>query len=181
MPVLIVSENTWPQEGFSRKRSIRPSSSVTTMPNSSGLSTETSPIGGGGSLLLVEAHEGGEVDVAERVAGDDEERVVELVGGQANRAGGPGRRLLDRVLDADAVRLAAPEVRPDRLRHVRHCDHDVLESMRLQELDDVLHARPPDDRDHGLRLVRGQRAQPGALPARHHDRLHRTVLSTARM
>ncbi len=44
MPVLIVSEKTWPQEGFSRKRSIRPSSSVTTIPNSSGLSTDLRPI-----------------------------------------------------------------------------------------------------------------------------------------
>ena len=39
MPVLIVSVKTWPHDGFSRKRSIRPSSSVTTIPNSSGLST----------------------------------------------------------------------------------------------------------------------------------------------
>ena len=39
MPVLIVSLNTWPHVGFSRKRSIEPSSRVMTMPNSSGLST----------------------------------------------------------------------------------------------------------------------------------------------
>ena len=44
MPVLIVSEKTWLQEGFSRKRSMRPSSSVTTIPNSSGFSTDLSPI-----------------------------------------------------------------------------------------------------------------------------------------
>ena len=44
MPVLIVSEKTWPHDGFSRKRSIRPSSSVTTIPNSSGFSTDLSPI-----------------------------------------------------------------------------------------------------------------------------------------
>ena len=44
MPVLIVSEKTWPQDGFSRKRSIRPSSSVTTIPNSSGFSTDFSPM-----------------------------------------------------------------------------------------------------------------------------------------
>ena len=44
MPVLIVSEKTWPHDGFSRKRSIRLSSSVTTIPNSSGLSTDFSPI-----------------------------------------------------------------------------------------------------------------------------------------
>ena len=44
MPVLIVSEKTWLHEGFSRKRSIRPSSSVTTIPNSSGFSTDLRPI-----------------------------------------------------------------------------------------------------------------------------------------
>ncbi len=44
MPVLIVSENTWLQDGFSRKRSTRPSSSVTTIPNSSGFGTDLSPI-----------------------------------------------------------------------------------------------------------------------------------------
>ena len=42
MPVLTVSLNTWPQVGFSRKRSMRPSSSITTTPNSSGFSTRLS-------------------------------------------------------------------------------------------------------------------------------------------
>ena len=44
MPVLMVSEKTWPQVGFSRNRSIEPSSLVMTMPNSSGFSTGTRPI-----------------------------------------------------------------------------------------------------------------------------------------
>ena len=44
MPVLIVSLNTWPHVGFSRKRSIEPSSRVITMPNSSGFSTGTRPM-----------------------------------------------------------------------------------------------------------------------------------------
>ena len=44
MPVLIVSEKTWPQVGFSRKRSMDPSSLVMTMPNSRGFSTGVSPI-----------------------------------------------------------------------------------------------------------------------------------------
>ena len=39
MPVLMVSLNTCPQPGFSRNRSMLPSSRVMTMPNSSGLST----------------------------------------------------------------------------------------------------------------------------------------------
>jgi hypothetical protein len=39
MPVLTVSEKTCPQAGFSRKREMRPSSSVMTIPKSSGFST----------------------------------------------------------------------------------------------------------------------------------------------
>ena len=39
MPVLMVSLKTWPQVGFSRNRSIDPSSFVITIPNSSGFST----------------------------------------------------------------------------------------------------------------------------------------------
>ena len=173
MPVLIVSEKTWPHDGFSRNRSTRPSSSVTTIPNSSGLSTAFSPIVTDACFSLWNAIEPGEVDVAERVAGDDEERVVELAGGEPHRAGGAERRLLDRVADVDAERLAVPEVAPDRLRQERDGDDDVLEAVALQQLDDVLHARLADDRDHRLRLVRRERPQARALAARHDDGLHR--------
>ncbi len=44
IPALIVSLNTWPHDGFSRNRSIDPSSRVMTMPNSSGFSTRTRPM-----------------------------------------------------------------------------------------------------------------------------------------
>ena len=42
MPVLMVSLKTWPQPGFSKKRSMLPSSRVITIPNSSGFSTAES-------------------------------------------------------------------------------------------------------------------------------------------
>ena len=54
MPVLMVSLKTWPQVGFSRKRSIDPSSSVITMPNSSGFSTALQGDGGQRPARLVE-------------------------------------------------------------------------------------------------------------------------------
>ncbi len=57
MPVLIVSLKTWPHDGFSRKRSTRPSSSVTTIPNSSGFSTDLRPIVTARLLLAVELDE----------------------------------------------------------------------------------------------------------------------------
>src|ERR1035441_8106016 len=44
MPVLMVSLKTWPQVGFSKNRSIDPSSRVMTIPNSSGFSTALSAI-----------------------------------------------------------------------------------------------------------------------------------------
>src|SRR5581483_1748752 len=126
MPVLIVSLKTCPHDGFSRKRSMRPSSSVTTMPNSSGFSTDFNPI------------------------------VTDAPCCEANRARRAERRLLDRVRDVDAERLAVAEVRADRLRQERDGDDHVLEAVLLQELDDVLHARLADDRHHRLRLIRGQ-------------------------
>ncbi len=123
-------------------------------------------------LLLVERDELRQVDVAERISGDDEERVVEPARGEADRAGGAERRLLDRVADVDAERLSAPEVAPDRLRQERDRDDHVRHAMALQELDDVLHARLADDRHHRLRLVRRERAQARALAAGHDDGLH---------
>ena len=123
-------------------------------------------------LLLVEADERAEVDVAERVPGDDEERLVERALGELHRAGRAHRRLLDGVADRDALALPRAEVAADRLRHEGERDDDVVEAVLLQELDDVLHARLADDRDHRLRLIRGERAQARAFAARHHDRLH---------
>ena len=110
MPVLIVSEKTWPQDGFSRKRSTFPSSSVTTIPNSSGLSTDFSPIVTAAPVSSCRRDERAEVDVAERVAGDDEERLVEGAAREPDRAGRAERQLLDRVLDVQAERLAVAEV-----------------------------------------------------------------------
>ena len=69
------------------------------------------------------------------------------------------------------------EVAADRLRHVGDGDDHLVEAVLLEQLDDVLHAGLADDRDHRLRLVRGQRAQARALAAGHHDGLHVTLTS----
>ena len=110
---------------------MRPSSSVTTIPNSSGFSTDLRPIVTDAFFSLWNSTSFVEVDVAERVAGDDEERVVEPAGREPHRAGGAERRLLDRVRDVDAERLAAAEVAADRLRQERDRDDHVLEAVLL--------------------------------------------------
>ena len=124
-------------------------------------------------FVPVRLDEGGQVDVAERVARDDDERLGQALVRQPDGAGRPERLLLDGVVDVEPEALAAAEVRADRLRHEREGDHDLLDPVALDEVDDVLHARLPDDRHHRLRLVRGQRPEPRPLPTRHHDCLHR--------
>src|SRR5207247_331214 len=100
-----------------------------------------------------------------------EDGVVELAGGEAHRAGGPERRLLDRVLDPQAQRLAVAEVAPDRLREERERDDHVLEAVPLQQFQDVLHARPADDRHHRPRLIRARRLPVRRCPVLHAARL----------
>ncbi len=124
------------------------------------------------TALAVERDERRQVEVAEGVAGDDEERVVELAGRKAHGTGGAGRRVLDRVLDVHAERLAVGEVAADRLRQEGDGHDHVVHAVGAEQLEDVLHARLADDRDHRLRLIRRQRAQARALAAGHDDGLH---------
>src|SRR5205814_9679554 len=67
-----------------------------------------------GLPLAVELDEPGQVDVAESVAGDDEERVVELAAREPDGARSPEGGLLDRVLDVQAEARPRAEVAPDR-------------------------------------------------------------------
>ena len=173
MPVLTVSENTWPQVGFSRKRSIQPSSSMMTMPNSSGSGTRVRPIVTSAPLSLVELDQVGEVDVGERVAGDDEEGLVaQRVLGVLDAAGGAERRLLGGVVQRHAELLAVAEVVADQAGEELHGDDDLVEAVPLEQPQDVLHHRPVDHGQQRLGHVRGQRPQPGALAAGHDDGLH---------
>ena len=123
-------------------------------------------------LLAVELHETAEIDVTQRVAGDDEKGVVETAGGETHRSGGARWRFLDRVCEVHPERLARAEIAADRLR--QECDRDdhVLEAVLLEQVDDVLHARLADDRHERLRLVGRERTETRALAAGHDDGLH---------
>ena len=118
------------------------------------------------------ATSGGEVDVGEDVAGDHDEALVELVTGVADRSRRAQGRLLGGVDHADAELRPVPEVAADGIGHERHGDHDVLEAVLAQEVDDVLHHGPVGHGQHGLGLVRGERTKSRALAARHDHRLH---------
>jgi hypothetical protein len=175
-PVLIVSEKTWPQDGFSRKRSIRPSSSVTTIPNSSGLSTDLSPIVTAASRSLWTRMIS--VRSTSQSASPEMTRKVSSSLSLASRTE-PAVPSGDSSTSTRSrpEPLAVAEVAADRLRHERDGHDHLVEAVLLEQLDDVLHARLADDRHHRLGLVRGQRAQARALAAGHHDRLHAVVTS----
>src|SRR4026208_861734 len=113
---------------------MRPSSSVTTIPNSSGFSTDLSPIVTAAPRSLWNSTRrvrsksqraspemtrnvssslsGARAAAAEGVAGDDEEPLVELARRGAGGAGRARGRFLDGVLDVHALALAVSEVAP---------------------------------------------------------------------
>ena len=180
MPVLIVSENTSPHVGFSRNRSIWPSSRVMTMPKSTGFSTRFNAIVANALAGVVLLDDPAEIDVGEHVAGDHEERLVELGHRVAHRAGGAERRFLGGVAHPHAELRAVAEVGADVVRHERDRHDDVVEAVPGEELHDVLHHRHVRDRHHRLGLVARERAQPRAFTAGQDHCLHAPTSTPAR-
>ena len=119
-----------------------------------------------------------QVDVGERVARDDQERVVlaagEEVGDVANAAGGAEELLLLAVGELDPERRAVAEVVADPIAEVGEVGDHLAEAVPARELEDVLHHRPVDDRRERLRDLEGERPQPLAEPRSEDHRAHRT-------
>ena len=175
IPVLMVSLKTWPQVGFSRNRSMDPSSWVMTMPNSSGSSTAFRAMVARAPLASWKSTTRGQVDVGEDVARDDDEPLVELVPGVQHRPGRAERGGLGGVDHADPELRAVAEIAADGVGHEGDRDHDVLEAVLAQQADDVLHHGPVGHGQHRLRLVRGEGAEAGALAAGHDQRFHGSI------
>src|SRR4029453_16941936 len=125
MPVLMVSEKTWPHWGFSRNRSMRPSSPAMPMPNSSGLGMR---LRAPGAAAAVEAHHLVEVDVGEGVPGDDHEGLTEHLGGVADAAGRAQGGGLGGVGQVDLHVRAVAEVVADLAGQELGGDPDVFEA-----------------------------------------------------
>ena len=133
-----------------------------------------------GAVLLVVADQGGQVDVGEGVARDDQERVgPQLVLGVLHAARRPQRHLLGGVLQAHADVLAVAEVIAYQRGQELDRHHGLGEPVPLEQQQHVFHDRLVHHRQQWLGLVGGHRAQPGALPARHHHCLHLLPVSSA--
>ena len=76
MPVLIVSENTCPHVGFSRKRSMQPVLGGDHHAEVERVRDALERDRDCGAALLVKRDDFGQIDVGDRVTGDDQERLV---------------------------------------------------------------------------------------------------------
>ena len=113
---------------------------------------------------LVELAHRRQVDVGERVAGDDEEGVAEEAGRVADAACGAKQLLLAPVGELDAELRPVAEVVLDRLREPVQVGDRLAEAVPGEQAEDVLHHRPVQHRRHRLRHRIGDRPQPGAEP-----------------
>ncbi len=114
-----------------------------------------------------------DVDAGHHVAVEDDERVVDALGGVANRAAGAERRRLDDVAQAHAGAGAVAEHFFDAARLIVEAeDHLVDLGNLLEEIDLVVEERAIEDRHDGLRRVDRQRTQARALASGEQNGLH---------
>ena len=103
---------------------------------------------------------------------DQERAGPQLVLGVLHAARRAQRHLLGGVLQAHADVLAVAEVVAHQRGQELDRHHGLGEPVPLEQQQHVLHDRLVHHRQQRLGLVGGHRAQPGALPARHHHCLH---------
>jgi len=133
--------------------------------------------GDGGLPLLVEGDHAAEVEVGERIAAYDKERLVQEVLGQADGPGSPRRGLFHRVVDAHAEAAAVAEVVADQPGQESQGHDHFVDTVPLEQLQDVLDGGLVHHRHHRLGLVRREGPQTGALTAGHDYCLHGSLLS----
>ena len=129
--------------------------------------------------LAMEREDLREVDVGEGIAGDHEERTVQVARELPNRSARAKRRFLDAVAKAHADSAAIAVAVLDDRRHVLERHERVLDAVALEEVEDVPEAGLVDDGHHRLRTIDRQRSKTAALAACHHDGLHWRESSSA--
>src|SRR5437762_1331882 len=126
----------------------------------------------GGLALAMERDDLRQVDVRESIAGDNEERAVEIVGQLPDRPARAERSFLHAVTKPHPDPAAVPVAVLDDGGEVLKRDERVLDAVALEELEDVPEARLVDDGHHRLRTIDRQRSKTAPLAARHDDGLH---------
>jgi hypothetical protein len=163
MPVLIVSLNTSPHEGFSRKRVILPSCIHDHDAELQGIRYAREHYRGIRALLLMKAYRRFEIEIGEHVAADDDDTVLpDFLQRIAHAAGGAVIRFRLHVLHGNTVFLSSPKNFPDRGRMVEEQRDDLPETMLFQQVNDVQHHGPVDHGHHRFGNVAGKRGAVGS-------------------
>lgn len=125
------------------------------------------------ALLLVEGNEVREVEVGERVTGNDEEGVVlQRLFGVLHAAGGAERLLLVGIAQLHAELFAVPEVILDQGGEELDGHDRLIEPVPFQQPEHMLHDRPVGHRQERFGHARGHGTKTSAFAASHHDGLH---------
>ena len=117
--------------------------------------------------------DGVDVDAGHHVAVEHDQRVVDALGGVANRAAGAERRRLDDVAQAHAGAGAVAEHLFDAARLVVEAeDHLVDLGHLLEQIDLVVEERAIENRHDRLRGMNRQRTEARALASSEQNGLH---------
>ena len=126
------------------------------------------------------ADQRGEIDVGQRVAGNDNETVRPRAAARANftaPAVPSGVSSTTYAIEHADLRTVA-EIVLDFVGEIVQGRDDVGDAVAAQQIDDVLHHRLVGDRRQRLGAARRQRPKARALAAGHHDGFHRPTLCT---
>ena len=129
--------------------------------------------------LTMPIDHGRQVEIGHRIAGYDQERLVEERSRVAHAPGGAERTILQDVLDLHVELAAVAKVVANVSAKVREGDHDLTDTVIAQQAEDVLDHWCPHHRDERLWIPTGQRSEPGSLAPRHDHGLHRPTPGSA--
>ena len=141
---------------------------------------------GDGTCSVVRSDNGREVEVDDGIAAYDEECRIEEAGVRlhAREAARATRRVvthraldveftLERVRHGHAEARAVAEVVLDLVGQIGRVHHNLVETVPVKQVDDELHHRPPEHRDHWLGKEVGEGAHARALACGEDHGLHR--------
>ena len=116
-----------------------------------------------------------EIGLAQRVPVEREEAPFEVAAGEADRASGAERLVLDRVLERHPVVLRS-EPGLDLIGEIAGRDDPALDAVSREVLEGVREQRPVDEREHVLARPVGERSEPRPLAAHedHRGKAHTT-------
>jgi hypothetical protein len=125
-----------------------------------------------GLSLLMKGDNVLQVNIGDGVATNNEKGLVQESLGILDTARRPQGSLLNRIANVHAQALAVSEVTLYDLGHEMQGDDDVGDALPFEQIQDVSHDRLGHHGHHRFGPANGQRAQPRALAAGHHNRFH---------